>query len=125
VHNELRCREHSLRKSSSSYALDQVNGPTHVSVYLCMGQSLGKLKDRYIHFGEGPDQLCGRMIAGLPFNSECVGVLLPDHYHDDDRVLGRHIERIFKLSSWGSISFSLSVGARHSPRAVLVRYTIH
>eukprot|EP00644_Phytophthora_capsici_P008318 jgi/Phyca11/114661/e_gw1.26.378.1 len=50
---------HSLRKGSSSYAL---------------GQSLGKLKDRYIHFGEGADQLCGRMIAGLPFNSERFGV---------------------------------------------------
>ncbi|ETI42108.1 hypothetical protein F443_12713, partial [Phytophthora nicotianae P1569] len=61
---------HSLRKGSSSYALGQVNGPTPVSVYLRMGQSLGKLKDRYIHFGEGADQLCGRMIAGLPFNSE-------------------------------------------------------
>eukprot|EP00644_Phytophthora_capsici_P006800 jgi/Phyca11/103475/e_gw1.8.808.1 len=44
---------HSLRKGSSSYALGQVNGPTPVSVYLRMGQSLGKLKDRYIHFGEG------------------------------------------------------------------------
>ncbi|KAF4139055.1 hypothetical protein GN958_ATG11717 [Phytophthora infestans] len=43
---------HSLRKGSSSYAIGQVNGPTPVSVYLRMGQSLGKLKDRYIHFGE-------------------------------------------------------------------------
>ncbi|ETK73628.1 hypothetical protein L915_19461 [Phytophthora nicotianae] len=44
---------HSLRKGSSSYALGQVNGPTPVSVYLRMGQSLGRLKDRYIHFGKG------------------------------------------------------------------------
>ncbi|KAG6942307.1 hypothetical protein JG687_00019134, partial [Phytophthora cactorum] len=42
-----------------------------------MGQSLSKLKDRYIHFGEGADQLCGRMIAGLPFNSERFAVLPP------------------------------------------------
>ncbi|KUF82947.1 hypothetical protein AM587_10002300 [Phytophthora nicotianae] len=70
---------HSLRKGSSSYALGQVNGPTPVSVYLRMGQSLGKLKDRYIHFGEGADQLCGRMIAGLPFNSERFAVL-PPHF---------------------------------------------
>ncbi|ETO66399.1 hypothetical protein F444_16435 [Phytophthora nicotianae P1976] len=66
---------HSLRKGSSSYALGQVNGPTPVSVYLRMGQSLGRLKDRYIHFGEGADQLCGRMIAGLPFDSDRFGVL--------------------------------------------------
>ncbi|OWY90266.1 hypothetical protein PHMEG_00041690, partial [Phytophthora megakarya] len=49
------------------------------SVYLRVGQSLGKLKDRYIHFGEGADQLCGRMIAGLPFDSERFGVL-PPHF---------------------------------------------
>ncbi|ETI55982.1 hypothetical protein F443_01391, partial [Phytophthora nicotianae P1569] len=48
----------SLRKSSSPYAL---------------GQSLGKLKNRYIHFGEVVDQLCGRMTAGLPFKSEKFG----------------------------------------------------
>eukprot|EP00644_Phytophthora_capsici_P019291 jgi/Phyca11/132378/e_gw1.158.8.1 len=52
---------HSLRKGSSSYALRQ---------------SLGKLKDRYIHFGEGADQLCGRIIAGLPFNSEWFGQIV-------------------------------------------------
>ncbi|EEY56557.1 uncharacterized protein PITG_10103 [Phytophthora infestans T30-4] len=49
---------HSLRKGSSSYAL-------------------GQLKDRYIHFGEGADQLCGRMIAELPFDSECFGSAFP------------------------------------------------
>ncbi|ETK74116.1 hypothetical protein L915_19021 [Phytophthora nicotianae] len=82
---------HSLRKGSSSYALGQVNEPTPVSVYLRMGQSLGKLKNRYIHFGEGADQLCGRMIAGLPFDSERFGVYL--HISagiaitDDDRLL--------------------------------------
>ncbi|POM73152.1 Hypothetical protein PHPALM_10027, partial [Phytophthora palmivora] len=36
---------HSLLKGSGSYALSQVNGPTPVSVYLRMGQSLGKLND--------------------------------------------------------------------------------
>ncbi|ETP28117.1 hypothetical protein F442_22597 [Phytophthora nicotianae P10297] len=44
-----------------------------------MGQSLGRLKDRYIHFGEGVDQLCGRMTAGLPFDSDRFGVL-PPHF---------------------------------------------
>ena len=70
---------HSLRKGSSTYALGQVNGPNPVSVFLRMGQSLGRLKDRYIHFGEGADQLCGRMITGLPFNDETFGVL-PPHF---------------------------------------------
>ncbi|KAH9114901.1 hypothetical protein AeMF1_011037 [Aphanomyces euteiches] len=70
---------HSLRKGSSTYALAQINGPTPVSVYLRMGQSLGRLKDRYIRFGEGADQLCGRMICGLPFDSERFAVL-PPHF---------------------------------------------
>ncbi|KAF0735241.1 hypothetical protein Ae201684P_002820 [Aphanomyces euteiches] len=67
---------HSLRKGST-YALSHCNGPNPVSVFIRMGQSLGKLKDRYIHFGEGTDQLCGRMISGLPFIDEKFGVLAP------------------------------------------------
>ncbi|OWZ16672.1 hypothetical protein PHMEG_0009509 [Phytophthora megakarya] len=70
---------HSLRTGSNSYALGQVNGPTPVSVYLQMCQSLSKLKDRYIHFGEGADQLCGLMIADLAFDSERFS-MLPPHF---------------------------------------------
>jgi hypothetical protein len=36
---------HSIRKGSSTYALGQVCGPTPVSVFLRMGQTLGQLKD--------------------------------------------------------------------------------
>ena len=70
---------HSLRKGSGTYALGQVCGPTPVSVFLRMGQSLGQLKDRYIHSSEGADQLCGRMVAGLPFNSMKFATL-PPHF---------------------------------------------
>jgi hypothetical protein len=70
---------HSLRKGSSTYALGQVCGPTPVSVFLRMGQTLGQLKDRYIHHSEGADQLCGRMVAGLPFDNEKFTVL-PPHF---------------------------------------------
>ncbi|DAZ97624.1 TPA: LOW QUALITY PROTEIN: hypothetical protein N0F65_002243 [Lagenidium giganteum] len=69
---------HSLRKGSSTYALGHVSGPNPAPVHLCMGQSLGKLKGRYIHVGKGVDQLCGRMIAGS-FNAEKFGVL-PPHF---------------------------------------------
>jgi hypothetical protein len=68
---------HSLRKGSSTYALGQVNGPSPVSVFLRMGQSLGQLKDRYIYHAEGADHLCGRMITGLPFCDERFAVLPP------------------------------------------------
>jgi hypothetical protein len=73
---------HSLRKGSCTFCLGQVNGPTPVTVYLRMGQSLGQLKDRYVHAAEGADQLCGRMVAGLPFNSEEFGVLPPHFTHE-------------------------------------------
>jgi hypothetical protein len=39
-----------------------------------MGQGFGKLKDRYIHYGECPDQLCGRVVCGLPFNEDLATV---------------------------------------------------
>jgi hypothetical protein len=73
---------HSLRKGSSTYALGQVSGPTPVSVFLRMGQTLGQLKDRYIHFAEGADQLCGRMVAGLPFDSKDFAIL-PPHFPNE------------------------------------------
>jgi archaellum component FlaC len=73
---------HSLRKGGSTYALGQVSGPNPVTVFLRMGQSLGKLKDRYIHASEGADQLCGRMIAGLPFDDIRFGVL-PPHFNNE------------------------------------------
>jgi hypothetical protein len=75
---------HSLRKGSSTYALGQVSGPTPVSVFLRMGQSLGQLKDRYIHSAEGADQLCGRMVCGLPFHSRKFGCL-PPHFSNGIR----------------------------------------
>ena len=73
---------HSCRKGSCTYCLGQVYGPTPVTVLLRMGQTLGKLKDRYIHIGEGADQLCGRMVTGLPFNNEEFAVL-PPHFGPD------------------------------------------
>lgn len=61
---------HSLRKRSSAYAPGQVGGPHPVSVYLRMAQSPGKVKDPNFHSSEGAAQLCGRMLAGLPFDSK-------------------------------------------------------
>jgi hypothetical protein len=73
---------HSERKGSSTYCLGQIGGPTPISVFLRMGQSLGQLKDRYIFFGEGADQLCGRMVCGLPFSDEEFGTLPPHYSHE-------------------------------------------
>jgi hypothetical protein len=73
---------HSNRKGSSSYCLGEVGGPNPISVFLRMGQSLGKLKDRYIFAAEGADQLVGRMVTGLNFCDEFFAIL-PPHYRKD------------------------------------------
>lgn len=86
---------HSERKGSSSYCLGQVAGPTPVSVFLRMGQSLGQLKDRYIFAGEGADQLCGRMVCGLPYSDHTFGILPP---HFDNEVLA-----LLTLDVWKEI----------------------
>ena len=70
---------HSMRKGAPSLALGNVGGPSPVSVFLRMSHSLGKLNDRYIHFGEGADQLLGRVVAGLDFCSVDFSVL-PPHF---------------------------------------------
>jgi hypothetical protein len=44
-----------------------------------MGHSLGKVNDAYFYVGDGQDQLCGRMIAGLPFSDEGFAAL-PPHF---------------------------------------------
>ncbi|POM60683.1 hypothetical protein PHPALM_30439 [Phytophthora palmivora] len=65
-------------RQNAQYSLSRISKRTHtVSVCIRMGQSFGKLKDRYIHFWEGADQHCGRMTAELPYNSERFGVLAP------------------------------------------------
>ncbi|KAJ1383614.1 hypothetical protein B484DRAFT_341876, partial [Ochromonadaceae sp. CCMP2298] len=49
---------YSLRKGSASYCLGQVN-------------------DAYFFQGDGQDQLCGRMVSGLPFNDETFATAFP------------------------------------------------
>lgn len=73
---------HSCRKGGCTYCLGQVQGPSPVTVYIRMGHSLGKLKDRYVFAGDGADQLCGRMLCGLDYNSENFAILPPHFPHD-------------------------------------------
>ena len=71
---------HSTRKGSASHCTGQVGGPNICAVFLRMNHSLGALRDRYIHEGEGADALCGRMVVGLDFNSITFAVL-PPHFN--------------------------------------------
>lgn len=86
---------HSCRKGSSSYCLGQVAGPTPVSVFIRMNHSLGDVKDRYIHYGEGADQLCGRMVTGLCYTDDTFGIL-PPHFTDD-------VLNSLNVEDWGEL----------------------
>ncbi len=73
---------HSLRKGAATYCLGQVMGPSPVTVYIRMGHCRVKLKDKYIFFGEGADQLCGRTLCGLPYSDDRF-CLLPLHFENE------------------------------------------
>ncbi len=51
---------HSCRKGAATHVMSLPGGPSAVSVFLRAGWSLGNVKDRYIHEGDGADQLAGR-----------------------------------------------------------------
>ncbi|CAM9390413.1 unnamed protein product, partial [Ectocarpus fasciculatus] len=70
---------HSCRKGAGTFCMGQISGPNPITVTLRMGHSLGKIKDAYIFQCEGGDQLCGRMISGLPFDNEAFATL-PPHF---------------------------------------------
>ncbi len=54
---------HSTRKGSSSYALSFPSGPSPISVFQRAKWSLGNTQDRYLHQGEGADQV--RVMNGV------------------------------------------------------------
>lgn len=50
-----------------------------MAAYLRAGWSLGNTQQRYIHVGDGGDQLTGRVACGLPLNNlDCT--VLPPHF---------------------------------------------
>jgi hypothetical protein len=74
---------HSNRKGASTYALSVIGGPSPVTVFIRAGWSIGDVKDRYIHSGDGNDQLAGRVLAGLPITDSNFGSL-PPHFRSLD-----------------------------------------
>jgi hypothetical protein len=70
---------HSMRKGAGTYCMGQIGGPSPVTVTLRMGHTLGPVRDRYIFMEPGGDQLCGRMVVGLPFEREEFSAL-PPHF---------------------------------------------
>ena len=77
---------HSTRKGGATYTLGQVGGPNAPTVFLRMNHTMGNVRDRYIYQCDGGDQLCGRMVAGLPFDSVQFAVL-PPHFNTATNAL--------------------------------------
>jgi hypothetical protein len=63
----------------ATYVLSFPGGPSSVAAYLRAGWSLGNTQQRYIHEGDGGDQLAGRVACGLPLNNLDFTVL-PPHF---------------------------------------------
>lgn len=63
----------------ATYVLSFPGGPSSVAAYLRAGWSLGSTQQRYIHEGDGGDQLTGRVACGLPINNLDF-TYLPPHF---------------------------------------------
>jgi hypothetical protein len=70
---------HSFRKGAATKLSAQPSGPNPINIFLRAGWSVGKSQDGYFYGGGGGDQLCGRILAGLPFMLRDFGAL-PPHF---------------------------------------------
>jgi hypothetical protein len=70
---------HSHRKGGITMLLSTIDGPNPCAVYIRAGWSLGNTQDRYIMGGPGEDDLCGRILSGLSFDTGKFTVL-PLHF---------------------------------------------
>lgn len=66
---------HSIRKGAATYCCTVAHpGPPVVSVCLRAGWSLGKVKERYLKYGEAGDELVGRTLTGISPESTQFGI---------------------------------------------------
>lgn len=70
---------HSFRKGVSTHLSNCPGGPSPISIFLRIGWNLGNVPQRYLFEGQGGDQFCGRMAAGLPL-TESEFAILPPHF---------------------------------------------
>lgn len=70
---------HSFRKGVVTHECGSLDGPNLAAIFLRAGWSLGNVQDRYICYGKGADQLCGRVAAGLDINGDYFDIL-PPHF---------------------------------------------
>ena len=72
---------HSIRKGAGTFCSSQPSGPNPQTVRLRMDHCIGNTESRYIFEGEGTDQMLGRTVAGLDFNS-IEFASLPCHFEN-------------------------------------------
>jgi hypothetical protein len=70
---------HSFRKGVSFHLSSCPGGPSPISIFLRVGWNLGNVPHRYLFKGQGGDQFCDRMAAGLPL-TESEFSILPPHF---------------------------------------------
>lgn len=66
---------HSFRKGAATYAQSKNSGPSMISIYHRAGWSIGNVQQRYIFPTEAGDQMVGRILSGLDWNSTDFGML--------------------------------------------------
>ena len=52
-------------------------GPSVLSVFIRAGWYIGKVQTQYLFEGQGQDQHCGRIAAGLDYNGYDLSLLVP------------------------------------------------
>jgi len=77
---------HSFRKGIADFSSGFMNGPSVLAIFLRAGWSLGQVQDRYFSSAGGNDHLCGRVAAGLDFNSGSRFSVLPPHFANADVI---------------------------------------
>ncbi|KAH9113936.1 hypothetical protein AeMF1_011949 [Aphanomyces euteiches] len=87
---------HSIRKGVATFATSgSTGGPSIVSICLRCGWSLGNVMERYFRYEAAGDQCTGRVVAGLPVNSNDFCVLPPHFRNTDDPKLDDIIALVF------------------------------
>jgi hypothetical protein len=66
-----------------------------VSICLRVGWALGNVQDRYLRYEAAGDQYLGRVVSGLPYDSEQFAALPPHFWDIDDKVLDQAIRETY------------------------------
>ncbi|KAH9153098.1 hypothetical protein AeRB84_004595 [Aphanomyces euteiches] len=88
---------HSARKGSATYVSScSSSGPSSASICLRAGWSLPGVQDTYVRYEAAGDQVVGRFVAGLPFESPNFALSSP-FWCDSDGLVSKAVMDCFPL----------------------------